>query len=224
MPDLPLRGLNLRFRPTWRLETHVAAGLKSLAIAGAITVGAQQLCQVLLMRLANNAGDGPVVIFTVSQTFFLLPWAVLAVPLATAAYPVLAEAFSLGEIDRYQRRLSQTGRAVLLLSGLGVAALAGLAEPIATVLASVAAGDDGVDGANAQLHLEYTLTGLAFGLFGYSMFAIYSRGLYAVGRNKYAAGATSIGWAAGAVAAVVLSQVMPSKTARSRSPSRGPSA
>ncbi|MFB9660051.1 murein biosynthesis integral membrane protein MurJ [Glycomyces mayteni] len=205
----PLRGLNLRFRPTWRLETHVAAGLKSLAIAGAITVGAQQLCQVLLMRLANNAGDGPVVIFTVSQTFFLLPWAVLAVPLATAAYPVLAEAFSLGEIDRYQRRLSQTGRAVLLLSGLGVAALAGLAEPIATVLASVAAGDDGVDGANAQLHLEYTLTGLAFGLFGYSMFAIYSRGLYAVGRNKYAAGATSIGWAAGAVAAVVLSQVMP---------------
>ncbi|MEU6247929.1 lipid II flippase MurJ [Glycomyces sp. NPDC047010] len=202
---IPLRGLGLRLRPAWRMETHVASGLKSLAIAGAITVGAQQLCQALLIALANDAGEGPSAIFTVSQTFFLLPWAVLAVPLATAAYPVLAEAFSLGENDRYQRRLSQTGRAVLLLSGLGVAALAGLAEPIATVLSSVSA-----DSSENTLHqFQGTLTGLAFGLFGYSMFAIYSRGLYAVGRNKYAAGATSIGWAAGAVAAVVLSQVMP---------------
>ncbi|RRS01456.1 murein biosynthesis integral membrane protein MurJ [Glycomyces terrestris] len=202
---LPLRGLGLRIRPTWRLETHVASGLKSLAIAGAITVGAQQLCQALLLALANDAGEGPAAIFTVSQTFFLLPWAVLAVPLATAAYPVLAEAFSLGEHDRYQWRLSQTARAVLLLSGLGVAALAGLAEPIATVLASVSA-----DSSAATLtQFQDTLTGLAFGLFGYSMFAIYSRGLYAIGRNKYAAGATSIGWAAGAVAAVVLSEAMP---------------
>jgi putative peptidoglycan lipid II flippase len=202
----PMRGLGLRLRPAWRLDTHVASGLKSLAIAGAITVGAQQLCQALLIRLANGSSDeGAVAIFTISQTFFLLPWAILAVPLATAAYPVLAEAFSLGEHDRYQRRLSQTGRAVLLLSGLGVAALAGLAEPIGTVLASVSADK----GASTQMQFEGTLTGLAFGLFGYSVFAIYSRGLYAIGRNKYAAGATSVGWAAGAIAAIVLSQVMP---------------
>ncbi|SDK51567.1 putative peptidoglycan lipid II flippase [Glycomyces sambucus] len=201
----PLRGLHLKIRPAWRMETHVASGLKSLAIAGAITVGAQQLCQALLLALANQAGDGPSAIFTVSQTFFLLPWAILAVPLATAAYPVLAEAFSLGEHDRYQWRLAQSGRAVLLLSGLGVAALAGLAEPIGTVLASVSS-----DGKLAtQIQLQSTLTGLAFGLFGYSMFAIYSRGLYAIGRNKYAAGATSIGWAAGAVAAIVLADLMP---------------
>lgn len=202
----PLRGLGLHLRPAWRLDTHVAAGLKSLAIAGAVTVGAQQLCQALLLRLANGSSDpGAVAVFTVSQTFFLLPWAILAVPLATAAYPVLAEAFSLGENERYQRRLSQTGRAVLLLSGLGVAALAGLAEPIATVLSSVSADK----GPNTQMQIEGTLTGLAFGLFGYSVFAIYSRGLYAIGRNKYAAGATSAGWAAGAIAAIVLSQAMP---------------
>lgn len=201
----PLRGLSLRLRPAWRLETHVASGLKSLAIAGMITVGAQQLCQALLLRLANDVGGGAAAIFTVSQTFFLLPWAILAVPLATAAYPVLAEAFSLGEHERYQRRLSQTGRAVLLLSGLGVAALAGLAEPIGTVLSSVSSDS----GTSTQPQLQATLTGLAFGLFGYSVFAIYSRGLYAIGRNKYAAGATSIGWAAGALAAVILSAAMP---------------
>jgi putative peptidoglycan lipid II flippase len=204
----PLRGLQLRLRPVWRLETHVASGLKSLAIAGMITVGAQQLSQALFIRLANDAGDevpGATVIFTVSQTFFLLPWAILAVPLATAAYPVLAEAFSLGEDERYQRRLSQTGRAVLLLSGLGVAALAGLAEPMGTVLSSLSSDT----GPSTQPQLQATLTGLAFGLFGYSMFAIYSRGLYAIGRNKYAAGATSLGWAAGAVAALALSAAMP---------------
>jgi putative peptidoglycan lipid II flippase len=202
---MPLRGLQLRIRPAWRLETHVASGLKSLAIAGAITVGAQQLCQALLITLANRAGEGPAAVFTISQTFFLLPWAILAVPLATAAYPVLAEAYSLGENDRFERRLSQTGRAVLLLSGLGVAALAGIAEPIATVLSSVSPDQS----ADTLAQFRATLTGLAFGLFGYSMFAIYSRGLYAIGRNKYAAGATSIGWGAGALAAVVLSMTMP---------------
>lgn len=203
---MPLRGLHLRIRLTWRLETHVAAGLKSLAIAGAITVGAQQLCQALLITLANRASEqGPAAIFTISQTFFLLPWAILAVPIATAAYPVLAEAYSLGEHERYQRRLSNTGRAVLLLSGLGVAALAGLAEPIARVLTFISA-DSSPD---TKMQFQGTLTGLAFGLFGYSMFAIYSRGLYAIGRNKYAAGATSIGWGAGALAAVILSMAMP---------------
>jgi putative peptidoglycan lipid II flippase len=202
---VPLRGLNLKVRLTWRMETHVASGLKSLAIAGAITVGAQQLCQALLMRLANGAGGGAGAPFTDTHTIIQLPWAVLAVPIATAAYPVLAEAYSLGEYVRYQRRLSNTGRAVLLLSGLGVAALAGLAEPIGTVLASVSSDGD----ANTRTQLQATLTGLAFGLFGYSMFAIYSRGLYAIGRNKYAAGATSIGWAAAAVAAILLSQAMP---------------
>lgn len=199
---IPLRGLHLKFRPAWRLETHVASDIRALAIAGAITLGAQQLCQALLIRLANNQ-EGNVTVFALAQTFFLLPWAVLAVPLATAVYPGLSESHALGDSDRFHRSIADTGRTVLVLSGLGVAALAGLAEPIGAVLAQVAA-----NGGNAEKELAATLTGISFGLFGYSMFAIYSRGLYALGRPMSSALATAIGWAAAAVAAVILAQTM----------------
>jgi putative peptidoglycan lipid II flippase len=194
---IPLRGLDLRLRPRWRFEAHVAGSVKALAVAGAITLGAQQLCQALLMRLANVA-DGNLTVLALAQTFFLLPWAILAVPLATAAYPGLSESHALGETRRFQTGVAQTARLILLLSGLGVAALAGLAAPIATVLDRVAAGS-----ISAEAQIAATLTGIAFGLFGYSMFAIYSRALYAVGRAYASAAATALGWAAAAAGAIV---------------------
>nr|WP_277605320.1 lipid II flippase MurJ [Glycomyces sp. L485] len=199
---IPLSRLGLHLRPTWRFDAHLTKSVKALAIAGIITLGAQQLCQFVLLRFANNAGPGPVVVFTVAQTFFLLPWAVLAVPFATAAYPNLAEAHALGRPSVYQRTIAATGRVVLVLAGLGVTALAGLAEPIATVL-------EGVQDTAPKGAISATLAGLAFGLFGYSMFAVYSRGLYAVDRAYAAAGATAAGWGSAAVSAIVLSLVMP---------------
>ncbi|GAB3229582.1 lipid II flippase MurJ [Glycomyces halotolerans] len=198
---IPLSRLGLRLRPTWRFDTEISGSVRALTLAGVITLGAQQLCQFVLLRLANDAGDGPAVVFTVAQTFFLLPWAILAVPLATAAFPNLSETHALGQTRAYQRGLASTGRGVLVLSGLGVTALAGVADPIAGVLEIVQ--NDAPDG-----QISATLAGLAFGLFGYSMFAVYSRGLYAVGRAYAAAAATAAGWAAAAVSAVILSAVI----------------
>lgn len=198
---VPLSRLGLHIRPTWRFDASVSASAKALAIAGAITLGTQQVCQFVLLRLANGAGEGPVVVFTVAQTFFLLPWAVLAVPLATAAYPNLSESHALGQTRTYQRTIAATGRAVLVLAGLGVTALAGIAEPIATVLGKVQ--DNAPVG-----DISATLSGLAFGLFGYSLFAVYSRGLYAIGRAYASAAATASGWGAAAVSAVVLSMII----------------
>lgn len=199
---IPLRRLDLKLHPTWRFDASISRNAKALALAGVITLGSQQLCQFVLLRLANGAGDdGQVVVFTVAQTFFLLPWAVLAVPLATAAYPNLSESHALGQTRAYQRTIASTGRAVLVLAGLGVTALAGVAEPIATVLGKVQ--DNAPVG-----DISATLSGLAFGLFGYSLFAVYSRGLYAIGRAYASAAATASGWGAAAVSAVVLSMII----------------
>ena len=199
---IPLRKLDLHLRPTWRFDASVSRSAKALAIAGVITLGSQQLCQFMLLRLANDAGDdGQVVVFTVAQTFFLLPWAVLAVPLATASYPNLTEAHALGHTTAYQRTIAATGRTVLVLAGLGVSALAGLAEPIATVLGKVQ------DNA-PESDISATLAALAFGLFGYSLFAVYSRGLYAIDRAYASAAATASGWIAAGVGALILSAVI----------------
>ncbi|MFC4336159.1 murein biosynthesis integral membrane protein MurJ [Salininema proteolyticum] len=207
----PLRGLHLRLRPSLRFDDHVTGAVKSLAIAGAITLGAQQVCQLVLMHLANRAdeaGKGVVVVFTFSQTFFLLPWAVLAVPLATAAYPALSESAALGDRGRFATTTAKTTRSIVLLSGLGVAALAGLAQPISVVLTQIAAGDAD-DLAETAKAFTATLTGFSFGLVGYSLFAILSRALYAVGHPIRSSAATAVGWAAAIAAGLALSGAMP---------------
>ncbi|PZG02233.1 virulence factor MviN, partial [Micromonospora craterilacus] len=69
-------------------------------------------------------------VFNLALTVYLLPWAVLAVPLATAAYPTLAAAAAGGDDETYRDTLSATLRGVLLASFLGAAVLVGAAGPI----------------------------------------------------------------------------------------------
>lgn len=202
----PVAKIGVTLRPTWKLEASVAAHVKSLAIAGALVLGAQQVCQALMLRLANDAGDiepGSAAILTVSQMFFLLPWGVLAVPLATAAYPNLAQAYELGKMSQYRQQLAGLGRAVLILSGLGVVALTALSEPIGVVIDQTQPNSDNPD------LISNTLFFLGFGLVGFSLFALYSRALYAVGKAKEATIATCSGWGVGAVSSIAMSYVMP---------------
>ena len=57
--------------------------MSGLAVAAIVVVAAQQASTVVVVRLANTQGnEGALGIWTVAWTVFLLPWAVLAVPLA----------------------------------------------------------------------------------------------------------------------------------------------
>ncbi|QSB03917.1 murein biosynthesis integral membrane protein MurJ [Natronoglycomyces albus] len=199
----PVAKTGVKLRVTWKLDAAVASHLRSLAIAGTLILGSQQLCQALMMILANDAGSGPYAIFTASQMFFLLPWGVLAVPLATAAYPNLTEAYQLGHMQRYREQLATFGRIVLILSGLGVVALTAISDPIAVVLNVLqpTPGD--------ASEISGTLFFLGFGLVGFSLFALYSRALYAVDQARAATIATCSGWAVGAAVALALSLALP---------------
>jgi putative peptidoglycan lipid II flippase len=122
-----------------------------------------------------------------------LPWAVLAVPLATAVYPRLSAAVSAGDETGYATALSGTARSVVLLAGLGTAALAGLAIPM-THLMNVSGAVPGV-------------VGFAPGLLGYALFALLSRALYARGATAAAAAASAVGWLTAAAAVIVVTTV-----------------
>ncbi|NUT07873.1 MAG: virulence factor MviN, partial [Hamadaea sp.] len=131
---IPLRSLRLRLRPSWQIDHP---DVKGLAVSGLLTVAFQQLALIVALRLANGTeADGTALVFTVAQTVFLLPWAVLAVPAATAAYPALAESAATGRLSAYNQTLATTARAVTLLSCLGVALLAGVAGPAAAFLSA----------------------------------------------------------------------------------------
>jgi putative peptidoglycan lipid II flippase len=113
---------------------------------------------------------------------------VLAVPLATAAYPRLSAAAEQGDEDGYRTALASTARTVVLLAGLGAAALASLAVPAAVLMQAEPAWPG--------------IVGFAPGLFGYALFALLSRALYARGATRAAAFATAAGWLVAAVAAL----------------------
>jgi putative peptidoglycan lipid II flippase len=194
---IPLRSLRLRLRPRWTFE-HPA--VRELAVGGLLTVLAQQLALVIAIWLANDTGDpGTALVFTVAQTVYLLPWAVLAVPAATAAYPALAEAAITGDTQAYQATLARTARAVTLLSCLGIALLAGVAGPAAAFLSAGAPPGP----------LAWGIAAFAPGLLGFGLAALFSRAMYARGQQRQAAVAFLIGWGAAAVAMPVLAYAMP---------------
>lgn len=200
----PVYRLRIRLRPRWRLDPAARRRVGALAAAGGVTVAAQHLALLVVVWRGYAGPDGTWVLFTLAQTLFLLPWAVLAVPVATAAYPGLAEAAATGRHDDYRDTLAATVKAVLLLSVLGAAALVALAEPVSLLLTLVMpGGDPATSGA-----LAAGLIGFAPGLVGYGLFAVLSRALYARGETRAAALAAVVGWAVVAVSAVVFSAVL----------------
>ncbi|MEN3304204.1 MAG: putative peptidoglycan lipid flippase [Micromonosporaceae bacterium] len=203
---VPVRRLGLRWRPTLDVPAAQRGQVRSLAAVGALTVVAQQLALATAVVLVQwHTVPGSLVLFTQAQTVYLLPWAVLAVPVATSAYPVLARAFATGEAGLFQRTLAGTSRSVLLLSGLGAAGLVALAQPVARLLAQVTRGVPNVP------TLAAAIVGFAPGLLGYGLFALHSRALYARGRNRSVALATLIGWGGVTLASVALALALPDR-------------
>ncbi|GAA4470228.1 murein biosynthesis integral membrane protein MurJ [Phytohabitans houttuyneae] len=190
----PVRRLGLRVRAGYRFDPRARRAVGGLAAAGAVTVGAQQVALLVTLRLALDGPVGTPVVYNLAQTIYLLPWAVLAVPLATAAYPTLVAAHAEGGHVRYRETLAPAARGVLLLSCAGAAALVAVAGPVARFF-DVPVAADGI-------------AGFAPGLLGYGMFAVLTRALYARGEPRPAALATVSGWAVAALSAVALAAAL----------------
>lgn len=194
-----LRG-GTRLRPTLRFPPGVAGRARQLALAGAGGLVAQQVAVLATLRLANANGDGgAIALFQYAQAVYVLPYAVLAVPLATAAFPTLAERSATGDTGGYARLVALSTRAVLAVSALGAAALVALSPAVAQVFAVVDASGD----PERVAAIGPALVALAPGLVGLALVFHLSRVLYAVERARSALVATSIGWGAVVVASIV---------------------
>lgn len=170
---IPLRRLDVRIRPTLRFDAHEVRALQPLVIAGIVTVGSQQLVLGLAIALSGYAGKGAVVVYSLAQTIFLLPWAILAVPVATTAYPAMAETGGAKDAAGFAKVLAPALRTVVVLTSLGAAALVVLAEPVAVILAELSSKPPDIG------QLAGGITWFAPGLLGYGLFALLSRALYA---------------------------------------------
>ena len=188
----------LRWRPTLRFPTGMAAPVRVAAIAGAATLSVQQLSSAVTIRLANTGTSlGTVVIVATAQTVFLLPWAVFSLPVATTAFPRLSAAWDSGDRADFLRRSGQGLRLVVAASAAGTVLLVAVAEPAGIVMLS--------GKAVALRAFAPTLTAWSLGLMGWSLVALLARTLYAAGQVRAAAAAQIIGQVTVIAADVVLS-------------------
>jgi putative peptidoglycan lipid II flippase len=180
----PALRLRLRLRPVLRFPGGVARRVRGLAGVGVAALIAQDASLVAVIVLANgHGGQGALVLYNYGWQMFFVPYAVLAVPIATSAFPVL----SAGDGAGFDHTAASSTGAVMLLSWLGAALLAGAAVPAARLF--VSAPDQA-----RQLAVTFAL--FAPGLIGYGLAANASRVLFACRRTRVAAVALVSGWLA----------------------------
>jgi len=183
-PLWPFARLRLRLRPALRFPAGVGARVRVLAAAGVSTLIAQDASVAVVIVLANSrGGSGALVLYSFAWAVFFVPYAVLAVPIATSAFPELS-----ARDDRFDVTAATSTRAVVVASWLGVAGMAGTCIPLARVFQSH------VGQAADATQLAIALAVFAPGLVGYGLTANLSRVLYAYGRSRAAAIAVSGGW------------------------------
>ncbi len=172
VPVVALGRGGFRLRPRWERRDPIVARLVRHGGWAVLQVGAAELLLVVVLVLANAAAGG-VVAFQFSLTFFLLPFALVAMPVATAIYPTLSR--SAGDVAGFRALL---GRGVVAISVLLLAASAllfALAWPIVRVAAFGQAADAGL------APLAHSLAALAPGLIGYGLVFLLARAFYALG-------------------------------------------
>jgi putative peptidoglycan lipid II flippase len=197
---VPTLGLRLRLRPSLSLPPGVGAQVRRLALYAGIGVAAQQLLLGLVLRLADPVPGG-VLTYNVAYTAFLLPWAVLAVPIATSAFPSLARSAAAGDEVAYADIASRALRLVVVTALLAAGALVAVAEPAARLLLGVRSG-----GGNPE-HLASVLRAFAPGLVGYAVLALGTRAHYARDDGRSPAIAGVSGFAVAALADIAGSAV-----------------
>lgn len=202
---VPLRGTGLRFRPTYRFPPGVARRAAAMAASGVAGLLAQQCAVIVSLVLTNQQGvpTASINVFVYAQTIYLLPWAILAVPIATSVFPKLSEDADAGDMRGFRLRFGNATDSIVAFSGIATAALIAAAAEIAYVYVRSAPGEPSVHS------LTDGIVGFTVGLVGYSLFAIGSRALFALGDARGNAIAAVGGWGLVVVAGIALSFILP---------------
>ncbi|MDR1189334.1 MAG: hypothetical protein LBK95_18100, partial [Bifidobacteriaceae bacterium] len=190
----PMYTAGIRLRPTYRFAPGLARRAVGLVGAGIGGLLAQQVFVLTVVMVAGRFGaTGALPVFHYAQAVYLLPYAVLVVPVAMATFPHLA-ACDDSEAAHFKDLTARTTRTVIAVAAAGSACLVAAAPAVEQVFAAV---DPGV-----VRGLSGTLTALAAGLVGYGLATHLQRVLYAAGRTGWAGGGTAAGWLTAAVLAV----------------------
>jgi putative peptidoglycan lipid II flippase len=182
---IPAWRLHIAARPTLRFPPGIGPRVRRLAIAGVVTLVAQDASVAVVIVLANRYGSpGALVIYGFVWAVFVVPYAFPA--LSAGAGTSTGDTAGAAAAAGFDVTTAISTRAVMVASWLGAATLAGARVPLARVFESH-------DATSASI-LALALVAFAPGLVGYGLSANLSRVLYARGRNRATATALAVGW------------------------------
>lgn len=189
---IPLRRIGVRLQPALSLPSDTARRARQLSGAGLIALVAQQGAVLVTIALANDRGGvGAVNVYNYVQALYLLPYALLAVPVATAAFPRLAGASGEQVLSRVLPLVGFAG----ILAGAVLIAVAG---PVGAFFRALDARPESMEAMTAAV------VAFAPGLVGFSLVALLSRALYVHGRAPAAGAAVAAGWVVAGLGPVLL--------------------
>jgi len=202
---IPVRRAGIRLRPTWTFPDGVARRARALAGAGLLALVAQQATVLVTLWVSQHrGGTGTLNVYGYVQAVYLLPYAVLAVPIATAALPSLTTSSGQEPDHRARRTLGSSARAVTVATCTGGAALFAVAGPTGAFFSALDAGRHSAAGAAALAALPGALSAFAPGLVGFGLTALLTRALYVKGRPAVAGALVALGWLIAAIVPLVI--------------------
>jgi putative peptidoglycan lipid II flippase len=195
VPAIAAARTGVHWRPRLHRDEAVARLARQGAWAGAY-LGLTQLLTLGVLVLGNGV-DGTVARFTFAFTFFQLPYALIAVPVATARFPAMASAVLAGAPTRLARLVGDGVVTTVAGCALASAGMLALAWPIVRLTAF------GEVGKGPLGPLVHGVAALAPGLIGYGLFFLLTRVRYAQGDVRTPTFANALVAVAGLVAMVV---------------------
>jgi putative peptidoglycan lipid II flippase len=192
---VPVHRAGVRLRPTLHFPAGAAARVRQLAVAGLLALSGQQLATLVVIWLSNErGGPGTLNVYTYIQAVALLPYAVLAVPLATAAFPSLAEEHAVEPSSHVSTTLGRTWLATVLVGLLSAGLLVAVARPVGSFFSFLDAGRGESAGAAALGAMAPALAASAPGVLALGAIGLLSRALYVRGQARVAGLVVALGW------------------------------
>ena len=187
--------------PQWRPQ-HPAVlamrrqfGWATLSIVGTLVPTAVALA-------LGNGAPGGVAVFVYAFAFYVLPHALVAVPIATTLSPRVADHWQAGDTAATRDVIDSSLRLAVPLLVLAGAGMLALSWPVARVAAFGQTASEGI------APIAHTLAAFGPGLVGYGVAFILVRTLFALGDVKVASRLMIAGAVVGALTMALLADVM----------------
>jgi putative peptidoglycan lipid II flippase len=202
VPGVVLSAQGVRWRPTWQprhpaiLALRTSVGWAMLSVVGTLVPTGAAV-------VLGYGEEGGVAVFTLAFAFFVLPHALVAVPVATTLAPRVAETWQRGEREQTGTLIEKAALVVLPTLCFAGAAMFALAWPVARVAASFGQADS-----QGTAPIAHTLAVFGPGLIGYGMAFVMTRVLFSLDDVRRAALLVSCSAVVGVIGMIVASHLI----------------